>query len=1023
MPSPARRARRLLPVLLAACCAAQTGESQTAGGLFSEAEKLRAKGQAADLRQSIEKYGAALPLYRAAADRQGEAETLFGMARAHDSLSQKRQAAGFYTQALPLFRSAANRSGEAQTLIYLALDYDYLGESAKARSALSEALVAAEASQDPRAEAAVYMHGGYVADHLGEKQKALEYFERAIGLQRTLGNRRAEATALSGRGVLYYSMGDARKALEDLRPALELYRASNDIRDEAFTLTSIGAVHFSTDDYAQALDDFQQALPGWQRAGDRSGESSDLHNIATTYERLGRLEEAIEYFNKALAIHRAVGYKAGEANTLGNVGRLRESLGDYTAALDFYGRALPLHRAAANPKLEASTLHSMGVAHAALGERHKALEYFEQALKLRRAASDRNGEADTLDRMALLDASLGNRDSALDLARQALALHRASESRRGEAISLHAMAISHAGAGRLDAAIEVDRESLALFRQIGDRPAEAAVLYGIARSESGRNRLDEARARVEEAIDIVEATRTRVTNQELRTSFFASVQDYFELDIDLLMRLDRDRPGAGFAAAAFEVNERSRARSLLDLLAESPIDVREGVDPTLLERERALRRSLNAAADRQMALSRTKATAAQIGKAAADIAALTEERRSLDAEIRARSPHYAALTQPRPLTLERLQRELLDGETALVQYALGAERSYAWVVTRESVAGFALAPRAEIEASARRFVELASAADAKSEDAARALSRLALGPLASRLRSKRLAIVADGALEYVPFAALPRPGAGSRRLVADSEIVGLPSASTAAVLRTETVGRPRAEREVAVLADPVFRPDDARVTTQPAAAEPASPARALDLHLARLSGSRREAQFILASVPPARRLQALDFDASLPTATAPDLARYRIVHFATHAFVDTEHPELSSIVLSLVDARGRPREGILRLHEIYNLRWRADLVVLSACQTALGKPIRGEGMVGLTRGFMYAGVPRVVASLWKVDDQATAQFMKFFYDALLRPGGMRPSAALRAAQLKMLAEPRWSAPCYWAAFVLRGEWL
>ena len=185
--------------------------------------------------------------------------------------------------------------------------------------------------------------------------------------------------------------------------------------------------------------------------------------------------------------------------------------------------------------------------------------------------------------------------------------------------------------------------------------------------------------------------------------------------------------------------------------------------------------------------------------------------------------------------------------------------------------------------------------------------------------------------------------------------------------------------------------------------------------------SRREADLIAALASRGRPLKALDFEASRATATSPELGQYRILHFATHSLLNNQQPELSGIVLSLVDKQGRPQDGFLRLYEIYNLKLEADLVVLSACQTALGKEIKGEGLVGLTRGFMYAGTPRVVASLWKVSDEATAELMKRFYQKMLKDG-LRPAAALRAAQVSMLKEKPWTPAYYWAGFVLQGEW-
>jgi CHAT domain-containing protein len=337
-------------------------------------------------------------------------------------------------------------------------------------------------------------------------------------------------------------------------------------------------------------------------------------------------------------------------------------------------------------------------------------------------------------------------------------------------------------------------------------------------------------------------------------------------------------------------------------------------------------------------------------------------------------------------------------------------------------------------------------------EAAAALSQMILGPAAEQLGTKRLLVVADGILQYLPFGALPAPTteAGGQRsgaqgghipLIVQHEIVSLPSASTLALLRREQSGRQPAAKQVAVLADPVFDRNDPRLTLDveaqsakskdqsnlPADSQPAlqSPfglersASEVGLSFDRLGFSRREAEEIAALTHEGEALKALDFAASRATALSEELSRYRIVHFATHGLLNSQHPELSGLVLSLVDERGQPQDGFLRAHEVYNLKLNADLVVLSGCRTALGKDVKGEGLVGLTRGFMYAGAPRVVASLWQVPDKATADLMKLFYKGMLADG-LRPAAALRAAQVAMWKEKR--APYFWAAFVLQGEW-
>jgi CHAT domain-containing protein len=228
-----------------------------------------------------------------------------------------------------------------------------------------------------------------------------------------------------------------------------------------------------------------------------------------------------------------------------------------------------------------------------------------------------------------------------------------------------------------------------------------------------------------------------------------------------------------------------------------------------------------------------------------------------------------------------------------------------------------------------------------------------------------------------------------------------------------------------VLADPVFDPADPRVAAaareRPAVTGRRSPAPEAASSFSRLAWTRREAGAIAAVVPAGSSLLAFDFRASRATALSPELAGYRIVHFATHGVIDSTTPALSGLMLSRVDERGKAQEGFLGLHDIFNLRLGADLVVLSGCETALGKQVRGEGLVGLTQGFLYAGARRVVASLWRIEDQATAELMSRFYRGLFVEG-RPPAAALRQAQLALREDRRWRSPYYWSGFVLQGEW-
>jgi CHAT domain-containing protein len=690
---------------------------------------------------------------------------------------------------------------------------------------------------------------------------------------------------------------------------------------------------------------------------------------------------------------------------------------------------------------------NIGVNYAQLKNYRKALEMHLEALALRPEKDDREGRGSTFSNIAFCYAKLCEKQKALEHYTQALALHRSTGSQLSLAKTLKNFGVFLRGEGQTVKALEYLNESLAIARAIGEQTVAANTLSELAKLEFDRGNLVEARKLNEQAIATIESVRTNLKSHQLRTSFLASVRKYYEFDVEVLMQMHQQRPSEGLAEAALQVSEKSRARSLLELLREARAEIKQGIDPSLTERESYLRRKIAEKAEQQTRLLSKKYTEEQASALSKEIEALTTEYDQVQTRIRQASPRYAALIEPAPIGVEAIQKQLLDADTLLLEFALGEQKSFVWAVTPDSVKSFELPGRAQIEQEAKRFYQLLTQrgvnvsnetlaqrkerlnhADAEYPAVAANLSRMLLGPLAAELKQKRLVIVGEGVLQYLPFAALPSP-AGSQPLIVDHEIVTLPSASVLAVLREEFANRKPASKAVAVLADPVFSATDSRLTGKSSAAELS--AVSFDAQrsaeesglggLVRLRFSRQEADEIARLAGDKRNLKALDFSANRSVVTDARLSDYRIVHFATHGLINNQHPDLSGIVLSLVDEQGRPQNGFLRLYDLYNLKLNADLVVLSACQTALGKEIKGEGLVGLTRGFMYAGAPRVVASFWSIDDRATADIMRRFYEAMLKDG-LPPAAALRAAQVSMLNDKRWQSPHFWAAFTLQGEW-
>ena len=1005
--------------------------------LVTEAERLRAEPDAAANRQSVQKYEEARKLWRALNDHTAEAATLRNLGEMLQEQGERQTALRYFKEALANSRRAQATVEESKILNDLGYLQTVMGNYRDALASCARALSLSRANKDLRNEAQALSNMGEAYQDLGEGRKALDHQRAALRIFQDLKDRRRQARALLRAGYSDVMLGEMQEAQAAYQDSLALFRTVRDYHGEAFVLTALGHLYSEMGNKQEALNYYHQAMTLLQQMEDPFLKAELCAGLSYVYYELGEPEKALHYDEQALALYHNMSDLWGEAAVRLFLGTIYHSIGSGQQALDQYKQAAVIIRSISNPRLESYLVEQMGAVYEQLGEKRRALVYYRRALSLSRSGENLRGEASALNRFGHLYESLGQKQEALRYFDQALPL----------------------------------------TRTINDRFAESFTIFNIARVQRDLGHLREAREQSEAAISLVESLRINVASQNLRATYLASVHQYYELNIDVLMRLHKQFPDGEFQALALESSERARARSLLDTLKESSGDIRQGVDIALLERERSLQQTLNAKAERQTQMLASQHKEEEAQALAVEIDKLTTEYDEVKAQIKTTSPRYATITQPQPLSLKEIQQQVLDGETLLLEYALGEEKSYLWAATRDSIYGYELPGRVEIEGAARRVYDLLKAhqpvpgetlaqrqartaeADAQYWQEAVALSRMLLGPVSKQLGNKRLLIVADGALQYIPFGALMVPGAAPQSdtpaqaseakrasdpvpLIVEHEIVNLPSASTLAVLRRETAQRAPAPNTVAVLADPVFEKDDPRIPSEfRAQASATAEQREVEhtevaaLHRAvrdagvlgdggsipRLLASREEAKAIMQVTPAGAGLNAIGFDASRATATSPELSKYRIVHFATHGLLNSEHPELSGVILSLVNQQGEPVNGFLRLHDIYNLNLPADLVVLSACNTGLGKDVKGEGLIGLTRGFMYAGASGVMASLWKVDDEATAELMKHFYREMLKDG-LPPAAALRKAQVMMWNQKPWRSPYYWAAFVLQGEY-
>ncbi len=994
-------------------------ELVSAEKLFMEGEYLRVQDDESARQNAIKKYESALTVFVKAKDKPRQAEALRNIGFMYRVLGNPKQTITYYDQAILLFRELTDKSSEATLLSQKAESYYSLGEVKTSLSLCEEALKLFREIDNGEMVLQVTQNMGVIYSSIGESRKALEMFKQLLPDLEKGGESRRLATLYSNIGDIYEEFGDFTNAKIYYDKALQMRRELNDVRGQIYTLNNISGVYNENGEVQKTLDCLDEALDLTRKIGDQNLEAILLSNKGAYYDELGKKEQALALLTQSLVILRNVGNKGSEAYTLLKLGTILNSTGRSKEALESDTKALSLMKETSNKNGESRALTSIGEVYFTLRDIRKALEYLNQALVLTKEVGDKSWQAYLLERIAQ------------------------SQRESGDKIN----------------AIETYKEALTIAHALSMKRSEASILFGMAQIERENGNLNAARENLENCLGIVENQRGQLTRSDLRTSYLSSIQKGYETYINLLMELDRREPNKGFSALAFRANEKARARSLLEALEEARKNIRQGVSTELLERERTLQQQLNARENYRRQLLIGNAGSEQIKLAEKEIQELLNQYQEIQAQIRAKSPRYTSLTQPRVLTVEEIQKEVLDSDTILLEYSLGEKQSFLWVVTQNSFNAYELQSREKIETTTRRVYELMTErirvvenetaeqrqrriqkADEDFKKACGELSRLLSISVIQKTNAKRLVIVADGSLQYIPFAILQSPksqisGTKSENGTANSEfktqnseliinkyeIINLPSASTIFALREDLKGRIPAQKSVAIFADPVFRANDSRIQPKVKDSNLQLTVDKRTAEFVRLQFSRQEAEYISQLVQPKERFLAIDFSANRTTVQNTELSQYRIIHFATHGLLDSNNPELSGLVFSLFDEKGKSVEGFLRLHEIYNIKLNANLVVLSACQTALGKEIRGEGLVGLTRGFMYAGAPRVTASLWRVDDRATAELMKRYYQAMLKEK-MLPASALRLAQLSLMKDVRWSAPYYWAAFVLQGEW-
>jgi CHAT domain-containing protein len=811
----------------------------------------------------------------------------------------------------------------------------------------------------------------------GQYQQGLATAQLATGIPGSAGESGQQALAwktLASAQAFVNHYAEARAAYQR---ALEFYRAGGDLYWQGVVWGNVASIDRETGDTTHALEAAQTALEIAQSISDEYGIAFSQETLGEIHQAAGQYQDALTAYNRALETARPIAYRQVEGEVWTGLGELFTELNDWDQARHAYETALPILKADGDGINEIGALGHLGELAWHAGQAREARVYFIQALERAREQKLVREQTFLEVGLARLCTRMACSEDPQQTLQRTLAAARSIHQVDGAAAALELQGDLFAAHHQPAKALASYAEAGSLWQQIPNKAELALVQARVAALDVEQGRLTEARRQMENSLEAVEASRAQIAFADLRTSYFTSKHGYYDLAVAILMRLEREHPGQGYAEQAWNVAERARARTLGDVLQQ----------------------------------------AQQNGASAGET--------------------Y--------ISFPRLRQQILDEHTALLEYWTGKDQSYLWAITSGGMQSFVLPRGSALSRAVHTYQQTMLARDTTvvGEDLEQRQRRIALADRQLTLESQQLAhllmpaqlganidrlvLVPDGDLLSLPFAALRAPASGAAQyLVERYELIYEPSAATAMHLLARTHAAP-VDQRIAIFADPVYSDADDRVRRTDMAtvtdSEPALRRAALNEtpRLARLPGSRQEAMTIAAIAGADHTSLFMGFDASSSKLSQIDWAPYTVAHFATHAIVDTEHPEFSAIMLSTIGQDGTPTTGSVGLPQIYRWHMPVSLVTLSGCQTARGRLVPGEGVDGLSRAFLFAGAHTVMGTLWNAEDASASQLMQGFYGRYLHDHRSSP-AALRAAQLAMLSSGAYRAPWYWAGFVLEGDW-
>ncbi len=864
---------------------------------------------------------------------------------------------------------------------------------------------------------------GQILRRANQCPQALVAYQEALAIARGQGDVSRAGEVQYNVGTLHRSCGSPSLAATAFEAAFAIGREAGDRPLQAVCKRDLALLAKRRGDLTEAQDHIEHAWQLIDGVDDREVKAAVLHELGNLERYQGKLTQAREHYLECLHLNESLDRKDWIVDVLLSLGSLSLDLRRPDEARTHYQHALSIAEEFGAPAKVADVQRELGAVYERLNQYSRAEELYRDSL----AAAEKVGSERLIAvahfRLGHLLVKLGRAREALEHLSAARDRQRSIGEQQGLSLTLRALGSAYGRLGEERPALDHLSEALTLQQRQGNPLRVVWTLYEIAKLQEANEPMA-AIETVEEAIALSQQVRSGLAIDLLRAEFSEAPRHLYELYVDLLIR-------QGDTVAAFAANEEGRAQALLDLLAEAQTDPRLGIDQSLYDESRAVDQRI---AGLQIALRdalMVDPTGERVSRLRERLEEAIQSWWRLEAEIRQRAPRYRELQAPSIQTVEEVQATL-PPEAALLEYWLGAERSYLFVVTRDRFTVLPLPPTEDVRSRIKRvrsaMVGLEPPASFAAEAHALYLDLVAPG-LQAATGATELIIVPDGPLHLLPFETLVTSTAAAgdgfsdlAYLLRRASISYAPSSTVLANLDRHSASRERHGLRFLAFADPLY--DRALALDCPEAdssegrPEGAVNAGVRARNLQRLRGARREVRAIAALYgADARVYEGAEATEERVTAD-PEVAAAARLHFAVHGVICETRPERSGLVLALHDEP--VDDGVLSTREIFGLNLTADLVVLSACDTGVGKIVWGEGVVGLSRAFFYAGAPSLVVSLWPVSDRSTAGLMASFYRRL--DEGEDKAEALRHAKLELLApNGRSAAPFYWAPFVLIGR--